>query len=120
MPRIESLTWANVKINGQGFWQVLVIGEKLVPREVERVKKEYGTDHVVADWEQELLLSGKPDVIFVANGWSGVLKVDEDFKEKVKKAGVELRVVLTPKAAEEYNQLVKEGKRVNALIHTTC
>lgn len=120
MPKIESLTWANVKIGGQGFWQVLVIGERLVPRDVERVKKEYGTDHVVADWEQELLLSENPEVILVANGWSGILKVGQDFKEKAKKAGTELRVVLTPKAAEEYNQLIKDGKRVNALIHTTC
>jgi len=120
MLKIESLIWANVKIDGQDFWQVLVINEKLVPREVERVKKEYGTDHVVADWEQELLLSENPEVILVANGWSGLLRVGEDFKKKAKKAGIELRVVLTPKVVEEYNQLIKEGKKVNALIHTTC
>jgi hypothetical protein len=74
----------------------------------------------VADWEQKLLLSEDPEVILIASGWSGILKVDEEFKNKVEKKGVELRVVLTPKIVEEYNRLVAEGKRVNCLIHTTC
>lgn len=56
----------------------------------------------------------------MANGWSGVLKVGEDFKKRVEKSRAELRVVLTPKIVEEYNRLVEKGKKVNALIHTTC
>lgn len=120
MAKIEKVSWGKVKIDGQDFWQVLVIGKKVVPREVERVKQEYGTDHVVASWEQELLLSENPEIILIANGWSGVLRVDEGFKKKIENTGVELRLVLTPKVVEEYNQLVEKEKRVNALIHTTC
>jgi len=120
MPKIEKVSWAKAKIDGQDYWQVLIIGGKLIPREVEKVKQEYGTDHVVADWEQRLLLSGNPEVILIVNGWSGFLRVDDEFKKKVEKVGAELRVVLTPRVTEEYNQLIKENKRVNALIHTTC
>ncbi len=118
--KIDSVKWANVKIDGQDFWQVLVIGNKLIPREVDKVKQEYGTDHVIANWEKDLLLSGKPEVVLVVNGWSGFLKVSEDFKKRVEKAKAELRVVVTPKAVKEYNRLAQEGKKVNALIHTTC
>lgn len=120
MPKIEKVSWAKVKIRGKDYWQVLVIGEQIVPREVERVKQEYGTDHVVADWEQKMLLSENPEVILIASGWSGVLKVNEKFKNQISKLGIGLRVVLTPRVAKEYNRLTKEGKRINALIHTTC
>lgn len=120
MPKIDKVSWAKVKIDGKDFWQALIIGNKSIPREVERVKQEYGTDHVVAEWEQKLLLSGNPEVVLITSGWSGVLRVDEEFKKKVKEAGVELRVVLSPRVVKEYKQLIGEGKRVNALIHTTC
>lgn len=120
MPKIDNVSWAKVKIDDKDYWQVLLVGEKVIPREVERVKQKYGTDHVVADWEQKLLLSGNPEVILIASGWSGILKVDEEFAKKVEDAGAELRVVLTPRVVKEYNQLITEGKRVNALIHTTC
>jgi len=120
MAKIDKVSWAKVKIDGKDYWQVLVIGEKVVPREVEKVKREHGTDHAMADWEQKLLLSNNPEVILIANGWSGVLKVGEEFAKKVEEAGAELRIVLTPRVVKEYNQLVEEGKKVNALIHTTC
>lgn len=120
MPKIDKVSWAKAKIDGQDYWQALIIGEKIIPREVERVKEEYGTDHVVADWEQKLLVSGNPEVILIASGWSGILEVNEKFQNQIAKSGIELRVVLTPRVVREYNQLVEEGKQVNALIHTTC
>lgn len=120
MLKINSVEWASVRIAGQNFWQVLIIGERLIPREVERVKDNYGTDHLVADWEKELLLSENPEVILIANGWSGLVEVSSKFKVQSEKLGIELKILRTPEAVEEYNRLVEKGKRVNALIHTTC
>lgn len=127
MPKIDSVSWGKVKIDGKDYWQVLIVDGKVIPREVEKVKEKYGTDHAIADREQELLLSGNPEVILIANGWSGLLKVSQKFNlacrqagVKSQKLGIELRVVLTPKIVEEYNFLVQAGKRVNCLIHTTC
>jgi len=120
MVKIEKVSWGKVRIDGQDYWQVLVVGKKVIPREVERVKQQYGTDHVVADWEQKQLLSGKPRVILIANGWSGVLEVGSKFKAQSAKLGVELKVVLTGKFSKEYQSLINEGKKVNGLIHTTC
>jgi len=120
VPKIEAISWGKVKINGQDYWQVLIIGGKVVPREVERVKQVYGNDHVIADWEQKLLLSNKPEIILVATGFNGVLKVNSKFKIQILKLGIELKTLLTPQAVSEYNRLVAEGIKVNALIHTTC
>jgi hypothetical protein len=120
MPVINQIAWSKVVIDEQKYWQALIIGDKVIPRAVEEIKKAHGTDHLVTKEEQALLLSGKPEVILIANGWSGVLKVDEKFKEQIAKLGIKLKIVLTPKIAKEYNQLIQAGKRVNALIHTTC
>ncbi len=120
MVKIENVAWGKVRIDSQDYWQVLVVDKKVIPREVERVKQQYGTDHVVADWEQKELLSNKPDIILIANGWSGLLEVAEEFKNKIESLNIELKVVSTPKVITEYNQLIKQGKKVNCLIHTTC
>jgi len=118
--KIESVGWRKVKIDGKEYWQVLIVGEKIIPRGVEKVKEVYGTDHVIASWEEELLFSGDPQVILIATGWSGVLKVNPKFKIQSSKLGIEVRKVLTPRVVREYNKLISEGKKVNALIHTTC
>jgi len=120
MPKIEKIGWGKVKINGKEYKQALIVGEKVMPREVEKVKQVYGTDHVIASWEEELLFSENPEVILIATGWSGVLKISSKFKIQSSKLGIEMIEVLTPRAAKKYNNLISEGKRVNALIHTTC
>jgi len=118
--QIEGVGWRKVKIDGKEYWQVLIVGEKVIPREVEKVKQVYGTDHVIADREEKLLFSENPQVILIATGWSGVLKVSSKFKIQSAKLGIELKEILTSRIVKEYNQLVSQGKRVNALIHTTC
>ncbi|MBM3205790.1 hypothetical protein FJZ41_03020 [Candidatus Shapirobacteria bacterium] len=59
-------------------------------------------------------------MILIASGWHGVLKVGEEFKKEIEDKEIELKVVLTGRMAKEYQNLTKQGKKVNALIHTTC
>lgn len=120
MPKIDSIGWRKIKIDGKEYWQVLIVGGEIIPREVEKVKRKYGTDHVIANWEKKLLLSKNPQVILIATGWGGILKVEDDFEAEIRKRGIKLEKVLTSKIKKEYNRLNAEGYRVNALIHTTC
>jgi len=120
MVKIEKVSWGKVKVNGQIYHQVLIIGEKVLARDKEKLETLFGTTHEIGDWEQKELLSSKPDVILIASGWNGVLKVNEKFEKQIAKLGIELRIVLTPKIVREYSSLVAQGKRVNCLIHTTC
>ena len=120
MPKIDKVSWAKVKVDGQDYHQVIIVGDQVLEREKKKLNSLFGTTHEIGDWEQALLLSQKPEVVLIANGWSGVLKVKEAFKKKLAEVGIELRIVLTPKVAKEYDRLIKEGKKVNALIHTTC
>jgi len=120
MPKIEKVSWGNVKVDGKTYHQALIIGDKVLERESNKLHDLFGTTHRLGDWEKEKLLSGNPEIILIATGWSGLVKIDDDFKNKLKEKEIELQTVLTPKVVEHYNQLVKEGKRVNTLIHTTC
>ena len=56
----------------------------------------------------------------MGTGQNGKLEVDENFLEKMRKNAVEVVAQITPEAIEIYNKKVQAGKRVNALIHTTC
>ena len=120
MVKIEKISWGKVKVNGKIYHQVLIIGDQVLERDKDKLETLFGTTHEIGDWEQKELLSGQPDIILIANGWSGLLEISSKFKTQSAKLGIELRVVLAPKVTREYTQLVNQGKRVNCLIHTTC
>ena len=120
MPKIEKVFWGKVKIDGQTYHQALIVGDEVIERDKPKLEKLFGTTHQIGEWERHRLLSGKPEIILIASGWSGILKVDEGLKKQIAKLGIKLLVVLTPKIVTEYNRLVGEGRKVNALIHTTC
>lgn len=118
--QIDSVSWGKIFINGQKFDQVIISGGKVLPRETEKLEKLFGTTHTIGDWEQELLSMVDPEVIIIGNGYNGVLKVSGEMREKLGHSGAEIKVLLTPAAVSEFQKLVSQGKRVSALIHTTC
>lgn len=120
MPKINSVSWGKVKIDGREYHQALIVGERVLERDKPKLETLFETTHWIGKWEEELLFSENPEIILIASGWSGLLKVSQKLKDKSQKLGVELKIVLTPKVVGEYNRLVAEGKRVNVLIHTTC
>ena len=120
MVTINKITWGNVVVDDQKYGQVLIVGGQVSERDRKRLKKLFGTTHRIGDWEKKKLILGQPEVVLIASGWHGVLKVDPEFKSQLALLKIKLKVVLTPQVIKEYHQLVKNGKKVNALIHTTC
>lgn len=120
MPKVDFVSWGKVTVDGQPYHQALIVGDKVIERDKTKLESLFKTTHEIGEWEREKLLSGNPEIILVASGWSGILEVDKKFADKITRKGIALQVILTPKAVAEYNRLVGMGKRVNALIHTTC
>lgn len=116
----DSSSFGELVINGKSYGDVLVIGGKVEERDDSKIDRELGTDHLIGDWEVEKLLSNKPEIVIIGAGTAGDLQVTPEVGENFKKAKVELIVLTTPRAIEEYNSLTKMGKRVNTLIHSTC
>jgi len=117
---INHLEFGEIIINNQKFHDVLIYDNKIEQRDYPKLEEVFGTGHFIGEWEKIKLLSGEPEIIIIGNGYQGVLKVDEDFKNEIKKRNIELIINYTPDVIDLINNKIKEGKRINALIHTTC
>ena len=120
MPTIDSTKFGEITIDGKKYHQVLIVGNSVIERDYERLEKLFGTSHKIGDWETEELLKENPEIIIVGTGQDGVLEVENNFSDGITNKKIELISARTPEAIKIYNEKVEEGKRVNALIHTTC
>lgn len=116
----QGSSFGQVVINGREYGDVLVIGEKVKERDEARLRVEVGGHHCLGEFEVEELLSNNPEIVVIGSGTAGAVRVTEEVEERFEAVGIELRILLTPEAITEFNRLYEEGKRVNALIHTTC
>ena len=66
------------------------------------------------------IISYRPEVLVVGTGAYGFMKVQREVEEKLKELGVHLIAEKTSRAAEIFNQLVEEGKKVCGAFHLTC
>jgi hypothetical protein len=124
MPHIDSVEFGSIVVDGKKYHQVLIVGSETFERDSEKLESLFGTTHKIGDWEIEKLLEAVddrgPEIIVVGTGFSGALEIQDSLLDSAVKNGVGVMVAQTPKAAEFYNQTIKAGKKVNALIHTTC
>jgi len=120
MVYIDSTVFGSITISGKTYDQVLIVGDKVIERDEAKLNRLFGTTHYISDEEVDSLLSNNPELIIIGNGTAGVLKVADKIKKKLKKANINLKILLTPLAVEEFNKQRKTNNRVNALIHTTC
>ena len=120
MPKINKLSWGKIKIDSKDYKQVLIINGFVKDRDEITLKKLFNTTHRISKDEEDELLSNSPEIILIGDGWQGVLKVEDNFINSVKSRGITIEILHSRKAVKRFNQLTKEGKKVNALINTTC
>jgi len=120
MPKIDSTKFGEIVIAGKKYSQVLIIGEKIIERDYDKLKKLFGTAHKIADWEIAMLLSSDSEVIVIGTGQDGLLEVDNEFLKRMSGCRIKIFLDKTPQAIRIYNEQLELGGRVNALIHTTC
>ena len=66
------------------------------------------------------LVNAKPSVIIIGTGAYGAVKPPKEIIEFIKKQGIKVIVEKTADACKTYNSLLKQGKKVAALLHNTC
>ena len=66
------------------------------------------------------LITEQPEVVILTRGVHRQLQVMPDTVALLESAGIEVRVLQTEEAVAAYNALVAEGRRVGALVHSTC
>ena len=76
-----------------------------------------GKAHFVGLAEIEPLLRERPDVLIIGTGYDDMVRVE---KEILAMSSVQVLPLPTPQAVMRYNELRREGRRVAAIIHSTC
>lgn len=66
------------------------------------------------------LLDTEPEIFVIGTSASGVLKVDEEIIEYCKNKNIKLIIEKSGEAIHTYNNLLKEGKNIAAVMHNTC
>ena len=119
---IERYEWGRFQING-----------KVHSEDGEGVGKDiFMVENVVSDWEERKghrvkrsmvrrALNAEVQILVIGNGANGALVGQKKTRQAIADAGIERLIIKkTPEACAEYNQLVREGKRVALLAHGTC
>lgn len=66
------------------------------------------------------LIDSKPEVIVIGTGASGSLKVPEDVKTELTRKRIVYLIEPTEQACKSFNSMVAKGRKVAAILHSTC
>ncbi len=114
MVKIDSVKWGELKIDGKTYFSDMYV---YWDGKAEMRKK----SHLFDMDEFVKLLQKDPKIIVIGMGFkSSSVKVPEEVSQMAEDKKVELFLETTPKAAEVFNAFVKEGKKVIAVLHSTC
>jgi hypothetical protein len=113
MPRIRKVEFGNIQIDDMIFGKedFFLFWDSVEPAE---------KTHKPAIEEFEKMLLREPDTVIFGTGFGSMVKIDNEIIKSAKNNKVELFILPTPDALKKFQELVKNGKRVAARIHTTC
>ncbi len=115
MNLVEEYEFGRIKVAGKTYLRDLIVfPDEVIPN---WWRKE-GHNLCLEDLEE--VLKRKPEILIIGNGYSGVMRVSKDLIQKLREQGIEVIVMNTRKAVNEYNKIAKEGKKVAAALHLTC
>jgi hypothetical protein len=112
---IDQYRFGHIDIEGHSYdADVIIFPERVQDR---WWRKE---GHRLAREDLETVLVAKPEVLVVGTGYYGRMQVPEETLDVLRGAGIDVRVVKTSLAVEEFNRLQRECARFVAALHLTC
>ena len=111
---IDSYSFGTVTIDNNKFTKDLIIYPDHITSNWRRK-----TGHLLVEDDIAEILDYKPEVLIIGTGASGLMKVDDRVKDKLKALGIEFVIKKTSEAVTEYNRVYKE-KKVACALHLTC
>jgi hypothetical protein len=119
---ITDLTWGNMEVSIDGEKQVFKDCKVWPGGAREWRWDETGTHHSpgIQPADIEEILSQDVDVIVLGSGQLGRLGVSIETDDLLRKRGISYHIEKTQKAVTLFNKLVRKGKRVGGVFHSTC
>jgi len=112
MPAIDSVKYGEIKIEGKTYYSDMVVWWD---KRKAMIKK----SHILNFSLAMKLLKRKPEAIVVGIGLKGTVHILPEFLEKLEDKKIKLFVDKTDNAVDIYNALLKEGKKVVAVLHVS-
>ncbi len=113
MVKIDSTSFGEIVIDNKTYYSDMIVWWD--------GKTEYrDKSHVIDMSEFVKIMKRKPDTIVIGTGQTGVLKLLPEVEQVAEDKKVKIFVEKSPKAIEIFNGFVCSGKKVVAVIHTTC
>lgn len=66
------------------------------------------------------ILDHNIDVMVLATGMEMRMKVSPETEDRLKNLGIDYHIENTERAAELFNSLFQQGKRIGGIFHSTC
>lgn len=120
-PYIKSISWGKLVITQKGK-DTDYKDAKVWPTQARNWNwKETGTEHQpgiqIADIQEFI---DDVDIVILTRGMDLILQVPQETLDYITKLGKSFRVGQTADMVKEYNTLVKKGKKVGGVFHSTC
>ena len=112
---IKSYTFGSITIEGKGYSSDVIIYPDRVNSSWWRKE---GHSLCVDDIKD--VVEGRPEVLVVGTGNSGLMDVPKETRDWIQSKGIELIAEPTERACKTYNKLCEENKKVVAALHLTC
>lgn len=111
---IEDYRFGEIKVSGQRYQNDVIIYP----------------DHIDDNWWRKQghrleledikdVVKIKPDVIIIGTGNLGMMQVEKKTLEKLSKMNIQMIILPTAEACQEYNRIYSQ-KKVVACLHLTC
>jgi len=118
-PRIDHIEFGAVVIDGKEIARdVHITGSgKLRKRKKKRLRKTYGTSHVVDGKEIAKVCKGNPALVIIGRGFEELVSLTDDAREYLDTLGIDYALLPSPEAVELYNETT--GPKA-LILHVTC
>jgi len=113
MVRIDSTSFGEVVVDGKTYYSDVTVWWDGIVEFRDKL-------HVFSMKEFTKIMVRKPESIVIGTGQHGVVKVPDEVEEAAEKNKVDLFIETSPKAVQIFNSFLTEGKKVVAVIHSTC
>ncbi len=118
-PRIDHIEFGAVVIDGKELGRDVHINArgKVRKRKKKRLRKTYGTSHVVDGKEIAKVCKGNPELVIIGRGFEELVSLTDDAREYLDTLGIDCALLPSPEAAELYNATI--GPKA-LILHVTC
>ncbi len=114
---VRHYEFGRIVVDGKEYTRDIIITPSRV---IENWWRKEGHRVYLEDLEKYGVFNESFEIIVFGTGYHGLVVIEREVIEELKKRGIEYIAEPTRRAVEIYNKLVQDGKKVVGAFHLTC